>query len=236
MKLRNFIMFTLLLKFCVLHSQTNVMLSIGTADDYASGSSHELLADFNFDFADKWQAKFSTGFIFRERGNLFRGINSLISRSFTVNARPVKLGVFHMWKPFSERMGEHNTGIIATLVRKNFDFDFGFHQRFFYIRQSFLNNGKYYQRYQTEKLNFMYRIMYKLIKKEDFRMKIGFGSFDSFTIQQETNPMLLAETVYKLSDRMSLQLNAAYLQAGLMNIRVNYYGYKIRGGVIWNLN
>jgi hypothetical protein len=219
----------------VVQSQSKLSLNLGTGADYATGNSSEITAGFNIHFAPKWQANLSSGIIFRETGSIIRGINAALSRTFVLDEKPVKVGVFHLWKPFTDRMGEHNAGLLVKLDRKRFDYDFGLYQRYFYIRQSFLRTGNYNQRYHSEQLNFMYRIMYKLIEKEDINLKMGIGSFDSFIIQQETNPMFLTEMKYRLSDRFSVSLNAVYLQSGLMNIRVNYYGYQIRGGVLWNL-
>lgn len=235
MKFKLLIIIFFLLKLMDVESQSGITLDVGTGNDYASGSTTEMLAGFNIGFARKWQLIMNSGIIFRETGSLVRGVNAGLNRTFLVDEKPLKAGVFHIWKPFTDRMGEHNTGILVNMNRKRFDYDLGLYRRYFYIRQSFLRKGNYNQRYHSEQLNIMYRIMYKLIQKEDIDLKMGIGSFDSFTLQQETNPMFLTEMQYHLSDRFSLRLNAVYLQSGLMNIRVNYYGYQIRGGMLWNL-
>lgn len=235
MRFKLLIIIILLMKLMVVQSQSNITIDIGSGADYASGSTAEILAGFNLSFAQKWQTKISSGIVFRETGSLIRGLNAELNRTFMVDEKPLKVGVFHLWKPFTERMGEHNTGLLVNLNRNRFEYDLGLYRRYFYIRQSFLSTGNYSQRYHSEQANVMYRIMYKIIHKEDVNLRVGVGSFDSFTIQQETNPMFLTDMMYRLSDSFSLRLNAVYLQSGLMNIRVNYYGYQIRGGVLWNL-
>ncbi len=224
----------LLLKMMVVRSQTNISVDLGTRTDYASGTTVEMLAGFNLSFTRKWQAKISSGIIIREHGSVIRGLNAELNRTLMIGEKPVKMGAFHLWKPFTERMGEHFTGVLFNMNRNRIDYDLGLFQRYLYIRQSLNTTGNYDQRFHSEQLSFMYRIMYKLIQKNNIQLKMGIGSFDTFTIQHETNPMFLTEMLYHLSERFSLRLNAVYLQSGLMNIRVNYYGYQIRGGLLWN--
>ncbi|MPN43310.1 hypothetical protein SDC9_190869 [bioreactor metagenome] len=81
----------------------------------------------------------------------------------------------------------------------------------------------------------MYKFTYFAPFSEKIHFRASITNYDTFIIQQETNPMIIIKLDYQLSQSTKLNLGVGYLQSGLMNIRVNYFGYFIRGGVQWEL-
>jgi len=66
-------------------------------------------------------------------------------------------------------------------------------------------------------------------------LELRITNFDTFTILQETNPMILAKLSYKINSKLQFYTDLCYMQAGLLNMRVNYFGYYLRGGVLWQI-
>jgi len=81
----------------------------------------------------------------------------------------------------------------------------------------------------------LYKITYFQPLSEQSDLQVSVTNFDAFMIQQETNPMLITRVGYQTSTASKMYIDLGYLQAGLLNIRVNYFGYFVRGGFQWVL-
>jgi hypothetical protein len=79
----------------------------------------------------------------------------------------------------------------------------------------------------------MYKITYNQPINERLKANISVTNFDLLMIQQETNPFIITNIDYQLSSNTNIFTDLGYLQAGLFNMRVNYFGFFIRGGVQW---
>lgn len=151
----------------------------------------------------------------------------------------VNLGAFYLWKPFSFDLNETSTGLIAQYRANRFDYQLGLHTRFYRFTHSAIEKYGFSANESTriwEKLNLMYRFTYFQPMGEKWELEARITNFDYFTILQETNPMISTKISYRLSPKMRIYTDLTYMQAGLLNIRVNYFGFYGRGGVQWQLN
>jgi hypothetical protein len=82
----------------------------------------------------------------------------------------------------------------------------------------------------------MYDATY-VLKSYESRWNLSgtFTNYDRFIIQQENNPMFNLRFDYKTSARFSLYSEVWYRPAGLMVIRVTYYGMFVRLGLLWKI-
>jgi hypothetical protein len=184
----------------------------------------------------EWQFEARAGVtLSNERENVFNALKMDVSRDFSIKEKPVTGHVFYLWQPFTAILHEHNAGIIFHHRSNKFGYDIGLNTRIFKLPNAYAESNGYNQVSIWEPINLMYKLTYyqPIDKKWDFKALLT--NFDTFLIQQETNPMLITNLSYQLSGTSKLYMDLGYLQAGLMNIRVNYFGYFIRGGIQWKL-
>jgi hypothetical protein len=61
-------------------------------------------------------------------------------------------------------------------------------------------------------------------------------NFDHFMINQETNPYVNLKGFFKICSPVRIFAEAWYKTAGALNMSSNYFGFLLRGGIVWNLN
>ena len=167
--------------------------------------------------------------------NRFNALKLDISRDFNIKESPVTGHVFYQWRPFSAILHEHNAGIILHHRKHKFGYHVGLNTRIFKLPNVYAESNDYDQLSIWEPINLMYKITFYQPLSEKWDLKASVTNYDAFMIQQETNPMIVTNVGYQLSATSKIYLDLGYLQAGLMNIRVNYFGYFIRGGIQWEL-
>ena len=219
-----------------IQSQTSTSIYLETGENYASSG---LYTDINGSFSasiQHWQFEASAGItLTKTRENIFNALSLDLSRAFIIKEIPLSAKVFYQWKPFSERLHEQNAGFIFTYNIKSFGYQLGLNTRIFNLTNQQTDMYNYEQTVIWEPINLMYKITYTHPFSDKFDFRAAITNFDAFIIQQETNPMLITNLIYRISNSTRFNLGIGYLQSGLMNMRVNYFGYFIRGGVQWDL-
>lgn len=169
--------------------------------------------------------------------SVFSGMYLIGARKFWINEFDFDANVLFVYAPFSELLQETNWGVYLSLERKHFRFKLGTGFRTY----SFTNNAA--DNFDIDKdmkmhenWNLLYTISY-YIMKPDTKWNLGFNitNLDNFVVYQETNPVYNIEALYKISAPITLYLQPWYQASGSFNLNVNYFGFFVRGGVIWNL-
>jgi hypothetical protein len=76
------------------------------------------------------------------------------------------------------------------------------------------------------------------LKPTDEQWNVGLSvtNIDHYIINQETNPVFNLQGFYKLKSPVKLFAQAWYKTAGITNLNLNYFGFFLRTGIIWNIN
>jgi hypothetical protein len=219
-----------------IQSQISTSIYLETGENYASSG---IYADITGSFSasiQHWQFETTAGITLTEaRENIFNALSLDLSRAFKIKEIPLSAKVFYQWKPFSERLHEQNAGFLIAYNKKRFGYQLGLNTRIFNLTNQQIDMYNYEQTVIWEPINLMYKITYSHPFSDKFDFRVAITNFDAFIIQQETNPMLITNLIYHLSHSAHFNLGVGYLQSGLMNMRVNYFGYFIRGGIQWDL-
>ena len=168
----------------------------------------------------------------------FSGYSIDISRDFAIKGLPLALQGFYTSTSSSDMLRESNWGGLLKMKFNHFEMIFGTNFRTFSFRPGVVKD--YNIEKNTTKLheinNLMYSFSYNL-KPGDNRWNAGLSvtDIDHFTINQETNPMFNLHGLYKLKSPVLLLAQAWYKIAGASNLEVNYFGFYIRTGLIWNI-
>jgi hypothetical protein len=167
----------------------------------------------------------------------FSGYTLNASRDFTIKDMLIEIHGFYITTISSPIIRESNLGGLVKIKFNHFEMALGTNLRTFSFRQSVLTN--YVIEKKSSKIheasNLMYSFSYNL-KPTESRWNAGMTvtNFDHFTIYQETNPMINLHGSYKINAPVSLYAQAWYKIAGASNLEVNYFGFYIKTGMIWN--
>ncbi len=147
--------------------------------------------------------------------------------------------VFYYNRLASDIIREENAGVMLTAELEHWEFALGNNSRRYVLRKDYRNtvqlsdsaDAKIY-----EWRNVMYRISYEIKSKEDpWNLRFGVTNYDYFIINQGTNPMLFSEFDYSPNNLLQFRISVCYKGAGSMNLQADYFGFFLRGGVIWNV-
>ena len=148
------------------------------------------------------------------------------------------LGGEYLWTAISPDLRETNWIVFARTTLNHWQLGFGTSIRTYRLSNKAANDDDqpYPESRITEKWNMMYHATY-LLKPYENRWNLSgtFTNYDHFIIQQENNPMFNLRFDYKTNARLSLYSELWYKPAGLMVIRVTYYGMFIRLGLLWKI-
>lgn len=218
------------------NAQFTAGVSVEGGGNYVSSGFY---TDVSAEFSTKlsgWQVTTAAGLSFSDaRDNTFNAIKVDVSSDFRINEIPLTGHVFYQWRPFSTILHEHNAGFIFHIMKNKFGYHVGLNTRYFKLPNAYVESNNYEHAGIWEPVNLMYKVTYHQPLTEKWDLKASVTNFDAFLIQQEMSPMLIANFAYKLSSTSKIHIDLGYLQAGLMNIRVNYFGCFIRGGIKWDL-
>jgi hypothetical protein len=148
------------------------------------------------------------------------------------------LGGEYLWTALSQDLRETNWIFSARTSLKHWQLGFGTSFRTYRLSRKAANDDDqpYPDSRITEKWNMMYNATYVLKPYENrWNLSGTFTNYDRFIIQQENNPMFNLRFDYKTSARLSLYSEVWYKPAGLMVIRVTYYGMFVRLGLLWKI-
>lgn len=208
--------------------------SVEAGENYiSSGFYTKSYAELSY-FVDDWELQALAGATFiNPMENSFDALKISANKNLKIKEFPLKVGWFFQWRPFSERLNEHNAAMIFQHHYKRMDYHLGVNSRFFSLRKSYADENNYAKRTIWEAWNIMYKLTYNQPISEKWKSSISITNFDMLLQLQETNPFLVADIDYNFTKNAHLFVDLGYLQAGLLNIRVNYFGYFVRGGIQW---
>jgi len=170
--------------------------------------------------------------------NVFSGFSISGSRSFRINHFPIEITGFWISTPFSELLRETNWGGRLKHENNHFGFQIGSNSRTYAFRQKAIREYQIGENAAIihEVMNLMYSVDY-LIKPTGNCWNIGASltNIDHFILEQETNPMLRLNGLYKISTPLFLYVEAWYKSAGAANLSVNYFGFFFSTGIIWKI-
>lgn len=165
----------------------------------------------------------------------YTGTNLHLSRETSVRNIIFEPEAFYLLNSFSKNIYEHNFGLLINYKQTHFTYKLGTHFRHFRITGYGANMYNIDEHLSlTEKWNLLYLIKYQ-IKQEGHKWNAGLAlrNIDHFTINQETNPVFNAFGHIRLSEPFALFTEVWYKSAGALNISVNYFGFFIRTGIVW---
>ena len=162
-----------------------------------------------------------------------------VANEFRIFKLPVNIAAFYFLKPFSVDFKETNIGILTDFRSKHVGYSLGLNSRVYSFTAAAKQNYNIPDSINTsiwEPINLMYRLTYyqRLSKKWDFEACVT--NFDSYIIEQETNPMIITKFSYKIEPNFQLYSDIGYMQTDLLNRRIRYFGVFFRGGVKWRIN
>jgi hypothetical protein len=160
------------------------------------------------------------------------------TKRFSIKSFPLDVKGFFMYNRFSDRLYETDFGILAMAERQHWTFQLGTCFRTLGITKKAVED---YAVTNDSKIRENFNTMYSLsgyLKPQDHKWNVGMTmtNFDSFVILQETNPMFLIETRYQLCETIMIFIDAAYMNAGALNLSVNPFGYYFKTGIQWDIN
>jgi len=171
----------------------------------------------------------------RNNSKTLTGLDILVSKEFLIKDFTFKIDGFAMLNRFSDLMYETNYGLrIETRQLEHFLFGLGTNYKTYAI------NSKAIERYNIEKKNVQlsenFSLLYEItayVKPHNNQWNAGLTctNFDYYIINQTTNPVFNLQMKYRLESNLTLYLNTWYMQAGILNINANYFGYFLRGGI-----
>ena len=169
--------------------------------------------------------------------HIFSGYKLDASRDFMIKGILTEIHGFYTTTISSGIIRESNIGGMFRMRFNHFEMTLGTNLRTFSLRQSGII--VYENQKNTSKMheagNFMYSFGYNLKPAENrWNAGITLTNFDHFMINQETNPMINLHGSYKMNSPASLYAQAWYKIAGASNLEVNYFGFYLKTGLLWN--
>lgn len=149
----------------------------------------------------------------------------------------LKVNAFFNYRPVSSIINDRNWGVKLMYAGEHWDFELGNNIRSYKFKSDYIESFDLYDHegVVNEAWNAMYSIKYNLKTDESkWNVFLNLTNFERFIIQQEINPMLDLGFTYSLNEgQTKLFADLWYQTAGFNNIRVNYFGYFTRIGILW---
>jgi len=169
----------------------------------------------------------------------FSGYTLSASRNMAIKDFSFELKGFFMQTVPSEILSETNWGALMEMRHNRFEMSIGTNFRTYSLRQR--TSDKYEINNSHTQIREVPNVMYSFVCKmkpddETWNLCLAVTNIDNFNINQETNPVVNLKGMYKLSSPVTLYIQACYKSAGVTNLVLNYFGYFIRTGIIWNIN
>ena len=178
--------------------------------------------------------------------NLINGNNIMLSgyrfdglREFKLKNILLELNGFGLWTANTSILQETNIGCLMAMKTKHFDVRFGTNFRTYSFRKEAIE--KYAIENAATKIHENFNLMYSFgynLKPSNHKWNAGltFTNIDYFMINQETNPYVNLKGFFKVSSPVRLFAEVWYKTAGAINRSSNYFGFIMRGGIVWNFN
>lgn len=212
-------------------SQMSVDLSFCSGSNYVSeGQYAKLSTQLSYKYLG-WNFSLGAGTVFSHaREKKLDAVRVSLSKDFRIKGKQVTTHIFYQQSPFSVRLNDQTAGLLLNHKSRRWYFDLGANTRFYSFTKGYKATTNYTEKIIWEPVNVMYRLTWHKPIGNKFEINPSITNFDQFIIQQETNPFILIDFGYKFNEKSKMYFDAVYQQAGFFNIRVNYFGYYLRGG------
>ena len=169
--------------------------------------------------------------------NKFGGWFLEASRKFQIKKIPFGVNAFFRINPSAKMLNEMNWGILIKWKSKHLDITLGDNLRIFEMKKKAVKESGISKGPDTriiERRNLMYNFSL-FLKPTDNRWNTGITitNFDNFYIEEETNPILMGQFLYRINTHIQLKAQAWYTRAGMFNLRVNTFGMYFRTALEW---
>jgi hypothetical protein len=176
--------------------------------------------------------------ILSNNDRFFSGYNIKVSREWTIKSFPLETRAFFLLSPFSDILRETNWGILLGIYRNHFTIEIGTNFRTYAYNHKAVNT---YDFETDTRMHENWNLMYSFngyIKPLENIWNIGLSitDIDNFIINQETNPVINLQFTYRFKPSLKLYFETWYKSAGALNLNVNYFGFFVRTGIIWDIN
>ncbi len=218
-----------------------------SVDTYLETGSNVVSQGFYGDFSTQISGR--TGSLSASTGALLHFSNATdqvlsafsiqVANDFKFGKIPVNIEALFLWKPISTDMRETNFGVLASYRTQHFGYKLGLNTRIYSFTQAAITQYKFADSIHTslwEPINLMYKFSYFLPFSKKLNFEASITNYDRYFIQQETNPIILLNLRYDFKPNLQFYSELGYMQAGLLNMHVNYFGTYLRGGVIWKID
>ena len=184
---------------------------------------------------------FDAGILFSfggDREKNFGGYSLGYTRKFSLLKQSFAVSGFYLWVPFSSDLRETNLGIVLNYTLPHFQFTLGNNYRTYRFSKAFIRSdenatGNYRI---IEPGNLIYTFQYRVNREEKlWNLMFSVTNNDYFIIEQETNPMILLKGTYQFKENLSSFIDIGHKSAGLLCIKVDYFGYFFRLGMKWDI-
>lgn len=184
----------------------------------------------------KTEAGFQTEFNSSKNVSL-SGFAFKFSRAFLIKKFPLEVQSFFLVTPISSVLRETNWGIMSSLEGKHLKMSIGTNFR------TFANTSKAIKNYDIRsntKIHEIWNLIYSFsyyIKPLKHPCNVAFSitNLDYFTIEHETNPILILHGFYKLNSRLNFFVEIRCKENFPFNFNMNYFGISQRTGITLNI-
>jgi hypothetical protein len=148
------------------------------------------------------------------------------------------LGGQYLWTAFSTDLRETNSILFTRTTLNHWQLGLGTSIRTYRLSHKAVEESSLLKSESRiiEKWNMLYHATYVLKPVEnEWNLSASFTNYDHFIVQQENNPMFNLHFDYRISTPLSLYSELWYKPAGLMVIRVTYFGMLFRLGISWKI-
>jgi len=169
--------------------------------------------------------------------NVLSGLSFMGSGSFMIKSFPLDVKGLFIRTGYSGIIHENNWGLLLNTHTKHFRIGLGTSFRTFALNKE--EAGKLNDTLNTkihENWNIIYQFSY-YIKTQGNKWNIDFSitNIDYFNLSQETNPIFKIGAIYDVSPPVTLFIDSGYQSAGITNMNIEYFGFFIKTGIIWNI-
>jgi hypothetical protein len=169
--------------------------------------------------------------------NVMSGLSLMGSRIFMIRSFPLDVKGLFIRTAYSGVIHENKWGLLLNSQTKHFRIGLGTN-----FRTLALNNEEAKSLNDSintsvhENWNMLYKFSY-YIKPigNKWNIYLSVTNIDYFNISQETNPIFKIGALYDLSLPVTFFIDSSYQSAGILNMNIEYFGFFIKTGIIWNL-
>ncbi len=172
-------------------------------------------------------------------GSHFSGLTLNAGRSILIKPFPIEINGFFIETYFSRLLRQTDYGIFIRSDFKHFRATLGTSFKIYaFTQKAVIENGILLDASKMrENFNLIYSFSYFVRTKEkNWNAGISITDSDHFVVNQSTNPNAGLIALIKVNPSLTLNAQAWFKTAGLLNLHMNTFGLFFRAGISWNFN